>query len=371
MVFVAIFSCLLIMYGVIYTMSKQNNLHRNSRNDNSGRISLEETVRRQAQEREDAIKAIFDKAEFVNKNCDRLEDFVVNEDLNAFDLRKLAQLNGINLEIPEAWFALTLDLVRELDAVGWNRKVSCIKEKYASLRFYTDYKHDSPESEIIEKYEHKSEHVCQTCGRRGEKRFGGNWEYVACYEHYRKNRGQISLTDSGFVHNKNEYFWSDVKEVTLDEKDRDGNYALLKIGFHSPKVKESYSGTTLYVRKSMIGFGKFILGLPDEIALSDRDYPSQFESADYCEICGFEAVYSGECECCENPSWESYRKRWDEPLEGKRDFIVRNQLSWALDEGDVLESEEKNYQKNPNHEILFTSQELEKARRYESEENQE
>ncbi len=80
---------------------------------------------------------LYREADFINKSCTRLEDFIINEKINAFDLRKLANLNGIDLQISEGWYPLTLELIRELHENGWDKKVSCIKEKYAELRFYT------------------------------------------------------------------------------------------------------------------------------------------------------------------------------------------------------------------------------------------
>lgn len=40
---------------------------------------------------------------FINKGCRSLDDFIINEEINALDLQKLAWLNGISLQIRSGW----------------------------------------------------------------------------------------------------------------------------------------------------------------------------------------------------------------------------------------------------------------------------
>ncbi len=125
----------------------------------------------------------YENAEFVNKHCTSLVDFIINDEINKYDLMKLADLNGIQLHIQPGWYPLTLELIKELGTLGWNKKVSCIKQKYATLRFYADYR----DYKLFEKYEKRSEHICETCGERGQIRYSG-WDYVACRKHYLVHR---------------------------------------------------------------------------------------------------------------------------------------------------------------------------------------
>lgn len=93
--------------------------------------------------------------EYINKNCKNLEDFIINDQINHLDLKKLADLNNIYLDIPEVWFPLAIELVKELYDNGWNKKVSCIKEKFGRLKFYITY--NEKLFNIIEKYGDTSE----------------------------------------------------------------------------------------------------------------------------------------------------------------------------------------------------------------------
>ena len=120
---------------------------------------------------------------YINYDCTNLSDFIINEEINEFDLKKLARLNQIPLDIPEAWYLLVVSLIKELDRYGWDKKVSCIKEKYAGLRFYIKDGQGRKLRRIINHYQRKSEHVCMTCGARGEVKQKLGWFYVACQEH--------------------------------------------------------------------------------------------------------------------------------------------------------------------------------------------
>ena len=77
---------------------------------------------------------MFEGKEFINKNTTTLSKFIINSDINSYDLHKLAQLNGIKIEMFEGWNNLVLDLMIELDKVDWNRKVTAIKEKFGKSR---------------------------------------------------------------------------------------------------------------------------------------------------------------------------------------------------------------------------------------------
>ena len=91
------------------------------------------------------------------------------------------------------------------------------------------------------------------------------------------------------------------------------------------------------------------------------NYLRLFENSEYCEVCGYKAVYNKIFECCENDSWEAYCKRWaseEDTEERKYEHIKYNQIYWQMDEGEIYESKQNNYTKNPNHQLIFTEEEL-------------
>ncbi|MEL1243983.1 hypothetical protein AAEO56_06895 [Flavobacterium sp. DGU11] len=305
--------------------------------------------------RESSQSDSYNNADFVNKNCTSREDFIVNDTINEFDLKKLADLNGIQLQIQKGWYPILIELIVELDKKGWNREVSCIKEKFASLRFYSNTEHQ----DIIDKFERRSEHVCETCGKRGEIRYHSGWDYVACRKHYLENRGKITPGIDSFIHNGKTYSLDDIKDMHFEDKDHRDNYKFLIAEFYKNKVEHpGWKDNKLYISNNIIGFGNFLSHLPGNLPGIDYEYVKKFIDAGFCEVCGYEAVYNEECECCENSTWESYQRKWKNSREEKREHIVYNQIRWTLDEGEKYEALQKNYPKDPDYRILFTDEEF-------------
>lgn len=82
---------------------------------------------------------------------------------------------------------LSSDILNELQIDRISVVASQVKEKYGSLRFYTDT-HGLPDRfdhEIdgaISFAEDLSSRICETCGHRGQLR-GSGWLFTACEEH--------------------------------------------------------------------------------------------------------------------------------------------------------------------------------------------
>lgn len=83
--------------------------------------------------------------------------------------------------VDEGWFSLIKEMIDELIAAGWDRKVAQSKEKFGGLRFYIDSNVDGLHH-IIAKYESKSYEVCEKCGKKGYVR-QGSWIKTLCDEH--------------------------------------------------------------------------------------------------------------------------------------------------------------------------------------------
>lgn len=310
-------------------------------------------------------------AEFVNKECTNLDDFIINDQINSFDLRKLADLNGIQLQIAQGWHALLIEMLQELDAKGWDRRVSCIKEKYASLRFYTSCEYNDPIHMILEHYEYKSEQVCETCGEKGEMRHNSGWDYIACQLHYTENRGKVTVEDSGFTHNGTFYEWSDIKDAVFEDSNYYGEYRFLKIALKKTNVLHpGWSDNILYVSKHVIGFGNFLNHLPKQLMSLDYTYIKKFELAAFCEICGYKAVYFEQCECCECKTWLAYLKavNGNDSNEDRIRHLKYSQINWTKNEGEKNEILNNNYSKNPDYVILYTEEELKES--YKDEEDE-
>ena len=139
----------------------------------------EKNARKAIADLDEYYRQLFEGQDFVNKNARSLEEFVINEQLNHYDLHQLAHLNHTKLQMHSGWNDLVLDLIKELHAAGWNKRVGTIKEKFGELRFYADTEHE----DILDKYTAKSKSICEVCGQPGTFYNVSAWDFTRCEEH--------------------------------------------------------------------------------------------------------------------------------------------------------------------------------------------
>ena len=84
-------------------------------------------------------------------------------------------------ELGDGWYGLIKDLIDELLQLGWDKRVSQVKEKFGGLRFYIE-NYPVGGHEVISKYESLSYHTCEKCGATGVLR-KGSWIQTLCDEH--------------------------------------------------------------------------------------------------------------------------------------------------------------------------------------------
>lgn len=83
------------------------------------------------------------------------------------------------------WLPLLEDLTKELVALGWNRKLEQVKEKFGGLRFYISIDpeqsvdHFNKLQAVISNMEDKSHTICEDCGNPGTPR-NGSWMRTLC-----------------------------------------------------------------------------------------------------------------------------------------------------------------------------------------------
>lgn len=316
---------------------------------------LSETHYQKKNQREDFYK----DADFVNKGCKNLNDFVINDDINVFDLKKLADLNGISLQIHEGWYPLVIKLIKELHDNGWDKRVYCIKTKYAFLEFYAS--NEEHLQKIIRGYGFASQSVCETCGERGEMRYYSGWDYIDCRKHYLEKRGKITLESEGFWYEDFFYQWKAIIDRSFEEANYFGQYRTLVIEFDKTIQNERIIYGRLSIPKSTLGFGNLVDYLSKNFYRSKHSYIAKFENVEFCKICGYKAVYIDQCECCENYTWESYFKRSgneEHTEEEKHEYIKDCQISWIKDEGEIYEAKQNNYTKNSSYKVLYNVEEL-------------
>jgi len=70
-------------------------------------------------------------------------------------------------DIDDGWLPLVKELISKLIALGWDKQLSQVKEKWGGLRFYINSGSDEVHALILE-YENKSGHICEMCGEPGK-----------------------------------------------------------------------------------------------------------------------------------------------------------------------------------------------------------
>jgi len=104
---------------------------------------------------------------------------------------------GISMDCDDGWYNLINELCTKLENYYKKHNANInelnilqIKEKYGVLCFYIGNFIDGA-YKIIIKYENKSAHICETCGKHGKIKAKGNWLKCLCkkcakkYEYYK------------------------------------------------------------------------------------------------------------------------------------------------------------------------------------------
>lgn len=92
---------------------------------------------------------------------------------------------GISFECGDGWYDLLYDLskgIQNLIDTGVEDPqfvVYQVKEKYATLRFYTNFSCEETDK-LIDAAVDKSAITCEMCGEPGELRISGGWQSTLC-----------------------------------------------------------------------------------------------------------------------------------------------------------------------------------------------
>lgn len=277
------------------------------------------------------------KATYLNEFCQDLDSFVISPEITEKDLKKLCELNKIVLQVSEGWYPMLVNMLLELEADGWDRKVTCIKEKYARLTVYMDSNH----SEIIDKYGDISERTCEICGEKGEQRSNSSWDNVACRKHYLESKGTVKGIENGFVFRGKTYWWRNVIDAVFEDQYTVTNgYIKLSLD-HDTGFFPGHDYRNIIIHKDTIGYGEFLKSIPRDFKDLDYAFLDEYCEATPCKICGYVAVYGGVCECCDtDESW----------IEGG--YVAYYQQRWIEDDGPLFEIAYQVYEKDVHCKII-------------------
>lgn len=83
--------------------------------------------------------------------------------------------------VEKGWVPLLDQLVEDLVAMGWDKTLAQVKEKFGTLRFYADHT-DAGMSARIREAERASARTCSECGAPGVLRHNRAWRQTLCDE---------------------------------------------------------------------------------------------------------------------------------------------------------------------------------------------
>ena len=90
-------------------------------------------------------------------------------------------------ECGSGWNQLICDLIKDLIAIGWNKEIGQIKEKFGTLRFYPGGCTDE-QWKLIGEAQLKSSTICEYCGTTEDvKLYTDGWHTTICKSCKNKN----------------------------------------------------------------------------------------------------------------------------------------------------------------------------------------
>jgi len=105
------------------------------------------------------------------------------------DIRTSLMVFGFSCD--DGWFELIYNLCRDIkphyDKLPYRQKedffIIQVKEKYGGLSFYTSHLISKEVSDLIDKAEYASYHICEICGKEGSLSVRSGWYKTLCEEH--------------------------------------------------------------------------------------------------------------------------------------------------------------------------------------------
>ncbi|ANL12011.1 MULTISPECIES: hypothetical protein [unclassified Rhizobium] len=108
-------------------------------------------------------------------------------------------------ECKEGWAGLLDDFLSVVDRVlpaDREFRLLQVKEKMGGLRIYYSAVPSEAAEEIRNaerRAEMRSEHICETCGKRGRMSNSDGYWFVACEEHLVDDKGRAAVPSEGFT----------------------------------------------------------------------------------------------------------------------------------------------------------------------------
>ena len=107
---------------------------------------------------------------------------------------------GFDGTVGDGWIPIIDRLATDLIAMGWDRDLHQVKEKFGTLRFYIGHSNDEMEKRI-DVAEDESAKTCEECGAYGTLK-GTGWVVTLCDPCYEKYLAERSARLDEYTKNK-------------------------------------------------------------------------------------------------------------------------------------------------------------------------
>ncbi|MDN3692826.1 hypothetical protein QWZ06_11325 [Chryseobacterium tructae] len=277
------------------------------------------------------------------------------EDISYFIERNLKNFS-VN---STGWNDLIGKMLSEMAVSGWNMEYDVFgKERFGEL-YCTIYSENEELNivlkKITEKYSELSQKVCEICGAEGKKRTINSWQTTLCLSHFLEQKPEIDIDEEqNVIYGKT--ILLNLKNVVKAEVDFD----LQQLNLYTKETAHtdepfcfSYQESNYYLLLKTVPLHLF----PEDMQSKISDLLQNLES---CEICGHKALYHNSCLRCYNESWGSSQYHIND-YEDKSEYIKECQMDIFIDEDDNEKylRNDRSFEKNPAHQILFTPSDLE------------
>ncbi|AZA89704.1 Uncharacterised protein [Chryseobacterium nakagawai] len=281
------------------------------------------------------------------------------EDLNCFIERNLKNFS-VN---STGWNTLIGEMLSELINAGWNIEHDVFgKEKFGGLRcsIYSENEElNANLRKITNKYSQLSQKVCEICGNEGKLRTIDSWETTLCLNHFLDQKPIMEIDEKQNITYKNKSILN-VKDIIQTEVEFD--LKKLKLYTKNHINNDEYFSFSCYEPNYYL----LLKTIPQHLFPEDlRNRISDlFQNLQNCEICGHVAVYHKSCLRCHNEPWGTSEYH-EEDYEGKSEYIKECQMDIFIDEDGYEEcfKYDCSFEKIPDHQILFTPEDLEKYKK--------
>jgi hypothetical protein len=184
---------------------------------------------------------------------------------------------------------------------------------------------------------------------------------TSCRKHYVEVRGIVRADENGFTYGEHFVQWKDVVDLKVAEKTADGTPKSVHVYLTKKVFRKIHKGffDYLWIPSTRPGYGRFMQMIPEPWKKTFAQEVAIYAQPRPCKICGYMAVYTDRCECCEHDTFEKYKAQGYSSSMEFDEFIQFNQMDWRFDNGEEVASTLHLHEKDRAFKLAYSEEEYE------------